>query len=633
MHLHLPGFKAPRHTDRSLTLIDFQTWKVPTWLYNTPGFNVTPLATQGSLSSAFVADWYSHNETITLVAQTHLPACTPGSLTFLPRNQLSLPTLGLAPNDPRLRISIDAARMGRVNETAVPVSDGVGYFTTKLLDVQPQSPGAVVRVNLTFSLNADLKELEAVSVVLPGFYGCSNNSLALGGKHATLFDGHWLDESDTWQLVARQHVRNGTAVSVSLLPSNLVHFAKDGLIELPTISTNASLGPVRVPVAMNATRLGHFLTSEVSVSEASTDPNVTLGLRFRYNTAILPGTAFFLSFTGLRANLSLPDGNASSLWLSGANASAFGGLISQPDGTGGAVVFTLLATAGFAPGALVNLTLANSLGLRLPLTGLREADPRLTLWTNSTLAPMPAPETVAFSPPVGLFFSSLTFRTPQAGQRSAVDLALSASGRLHRGDRIRLRMPGFNSSARVLEAEPIGFTPGGPSGRFFLATWDPTIDTLALEVGCCHRPNTTTLGSFVLKGLTVYSGLSFSGSGRWWWMRWGPCVRTWCCPTASASRCRPTARRAAAPSSRCRPTPWSWACCETCRSRTCSRSARRARPRCASTPPCRARRRRCAWACGSPWPCGPASASRSRSRASRRGLTWPIWRWTRPRPS
>jgi hypothetical protein len=151
------------------------------------------------------------------------------------------------------------------------------------------------------------------------------------------------------------------------------------------------------------------------------------------------------------------------------------------------VTFVVWPLRLFAINELVNVTLGCSRGLRLPLSGMQDGDKRVSLWSNSTFAPMPSPEPVAVSPPVGFHYSALRFGLPRAGAVSDVHLSLSASSRLFRGDSIRVNLPGFNSSDMVDLATPVSFTPTGPAGALFAAVWDAASDTLTLKVSFTHQ--------------------------------------------------------------------------------------------------------------------------------------------------
>jgi hypothetical protein len=350
------------------------------------------------------------------------------------------------------------------------------------LTIEPRIPGAVVNLTLAFILSAPLSPLEALRVTLPGFHGCNNRSLALGGPHASAFTGYWVGPEDTWLLVAGRSIANGTQVEVSLLPSNHVRLATSGLIDLPTVGTNASMGPVTA-APLNVTRLGHFLHSEVTYSAVSTSQNISLGLRFRYNAPLGPGSGVWLRFDGLRSNITAWQ-NGSVLFVSGVHARDVKATIGRDDS--GAVTFVVWPLRLFAINELVNVTLGCSRGLRLPLSGMQDGDKRVSLWSNSTFAPMPSPEPVVVSPPVGFHYSALRFGLPRAGAVSDVHISLSASSRLFRGDSIRVNLPGFNSSDMVDLATPVSFTPTGPAGALFAAVWDAASDTLTLKVSFTH---------------------------------------------------------------------------------------------------------------------------------------------------
>jgi hypothetical protein len=477
IQLVLGDFKAPRHTDRSLARADFIAWGIPEKLYNVDGLNISSLWLAGNASDFFSADWFSINHTVVFTAKRVLPGATRFSLVILRRNHISLPTQGLAPNDARIKVKLSSQAMGVSSIHSVPVSQAVGAFQAAAVSFAPSLSGRVSEVNISFIPGSDVLELESVTVALQGFGGCKNASLVLAGQDGHRFHGYWTgSDGSSLLLVALERIQNRTWVQLSVKPENHLYTPDTGVVDPPRISTNATQGPV-IAAPMNFTRIGHFVHSEVALSDASTTPNISLTLVFQYNGIITPETGFELEFAGLRANLSVPS-NTSLIHMHGEHGEYFTADAFSYDDETGPVVFMLRSLKFFPRVERISLSLSCETGMRLPLQGLRQNDVGISIWSNSTYAPMVQPEAVRISPPLGFYASTLSYGNPQAAMPSSINFSFTASGWLSEGDELRLSLPGFFGPKR----QSIRVRLEGPSGPSFLARWNDTRNMLVLRV-------------------------------------------------------------------------------------------------------------------------------------------------------
>lgn len=475
----LPGFQAPRWTDRSLAISDLQAWNIPASQWSpAEGYNISTLYTIGTLAERFYADWYAVNSSVVFTATRVIPALLEAKITVLRRNKISLPPYGMNINDTRLGVSIRTQVYGNTSFRPVPKSVPVGVFQWAHSSLSKPFAGAVSAMNISFILNTDLDIGENVRVSYPKFYGCPNASLSLSGADASSFDATWeqdKSENGDWGsvvLIARNRFGNGTLVQLVVNEENYLHVADDGLPHCPYISTTASHGPV-VRQEMNCTAIGHFIYSQVVIDQGSTLLNATLGLRFRFNQMITLGSGIDLRFQGLRVNLTSAL-QQQTVYLTGPHGRDFNAYVFASSTAD--VTIRLTAKNVFPEEELVNVTMGFRSGARLPLRGVMEGDSAIRIWCNSTLAPMVVEEPVMISTPVGIFFSSLAYAPRQAGAPTALTFSFTATGRILAGERLLLSLPGFSgpdTGGHYVVAE-------GKDGDKFHAYWNQSTSVLVL---------------------------------------------------------------------------------------------------------------------------------------------------------
>jgi hypothetical protein len=431
---------------------------------------------------------------------------------------LSLPRHGWLPDDLALErgedkvvtVEVKSVEGRSIAATPVGFSPPVGGFYESTITFRPTPQYEFVTVNITFSLTADLKHGESVWVQFPGFSVCSNTSLVLHGKHASLFTGSWSGDTlklRPWNTLPRNtttYIELGIDSRLRLPPDGVLRYTKSHqLHDLPKLSqvkigTDAADGPVLPLIAAtNVGGVGIFYDSHVSFSSNRIGENINITLNFTFNHRVSANDVISLQLP----NFIAPYNSPSSGYRRWDNTTIGGPQGELFDATWNNHTSSMefrrnsrsderWVHPGPTVGAPIVLVILDSNGMQLPSNGLShtlQVGPPYThrgaieithdsfndtIYTNSV--PVKRLDTV------GVARSALNLSHPNAGEQTEIDFECALSEVLAQGDSVSLRLTGFFKAWKKMDESPVRTE--GRDSSWLTGTWYNRTQILKLEV-------------------------------------------------------------------------------------------------------------------------------------------------------
>ena len=315
-----------------------------------------------------------------------------------------------------------------MNMRPTPISrtPPIGTFLNSSITFEPTSVNAhrFTAINVSFAFSADLGQGDVVTVHLPDFYACANDSMHLTGDNdASSFVASW--EAESLMFTVMRRVAANTSVAFFLDLEARVQYPVGGVrydAAAIRISTNCPAGPV-LPSRFNLLRgIGTFVHSSVSFSRFWLDQPVGVEFDFSFNHDLPHGAVVVLNMPGFTAPR----------LASGANVT----LVDQVMGMGahfkaawtnGSLAFTVVAAIGI-PAGPVHIEVDETNGIRLPAAGLPYTTDIMSL-TVREFPEMAIKESyVATAPVIGFQTAVMTFTNPTAGEATGIDFKFGLSG-------------------------------------------------------------------------------------------------------------------------------------------------------------------------------------------------------------
>jgi hypothetical protein len=427
-----------------------------------------------------IASWFPVDGKLILTALDGVKPFT-ASMVVIPSGMgIQLPRTGIRKDDPVFSLMTDAFE-GPSPPTPMKVPPVGSFLETVQLRfrsnyhryLEREVGQAGVATKLDFTLNATMwiRTGEKISVLLPTLGGPAASVVfnATSPTNTTL-QASWTPASELLVLTVLQDIPPMTTIDVSV-PSTLgVTLPAEGLRANLTsfyIFCDAADGPVAAPGIYNHSG-SVYQTPPMETTQTTVNYVQPVG-SFMRSTVLrwIPTRAGQVSqiILDFVPQMQISPGETVSLYLPNffGNDIAFDALQKAPVQASwrsywNATQMLITFTVGtfIEPRASVTVVVPKEVGIRVPVTGVRDNQVTLQLMTNAADGPI-LPTSVATSQPVGaLVNTSVSFSTMVAGQRTAVVLSFSPLIDMVAGDYVSVGLGGFLRSKDV----PLSFLPG-----------------------------------------------------------------------------------------------------------------------------------------------------------------------------
>ena len=361
-----------------------------------------------------------------------------------------------------------------VGTTSIFDVQKIGSFTGASLGLSNPTAGEYSSFNITFKPDMDMNKNESITFTLPGFSGQTTSSPVISnhdGHNSTMFEVLWDNFTETLTLNPLLKVQSNRTYTVDLHKMNRLRVPRTGISSdyAGLVSTNCNNGPIPHPTHLRNTfsfpNVGAIIESKMLFSSTSTNVTTAIKLEIETNTELERGSVITFHLPGFTCpyiNVNVTgehaDYVATALWSAAAET------VTVTVGGDSASIYD------FAP-AKLNLDIPESMGFKLPITGLSMNDKNIRMKIQSTEAPVPNYERIHMLSGLGFISSNIDFYPAVAGSNDAdIHFSFATTKALLALETVLLRLPpAFDNDAAAAASTDLII--GGPDAASFSAVY------------------------------------------------------------------------------------------------------------------------------------------------------------------